>query len=138
MKTNQKSRKGFSLVELVVVVLVMGIIAAVAGPKMFDTAGDARSNGTKQSLVVIRDAIQLHLAQNGDYPGDAGTQADFKDDLGPFLRGAFPKAEVGSNKNDNVRVETSGTALTASGTEGWAYDNSTGEFVINDGTYITW
>ena len=138
MKTNQKSRQGFSLVELVVVVLVMGIIAAVAGPKMFDTAGDARTNGTKQSLLVVRDAIQLHLAQNGAYPGDAGTQADLIADLGPFLRGAFPKVEVGSNKNANVRVQTAGTALAASGSEGWAYDNSTGEFVVNDATYLVW
>lgn len=138
MKQSRQKRNGFSLVELVVVVLVMGIIAAVAGPKMFDTAGDARANGTKQSLSVVRDAIELHKAQVGAYPGDGGDEADLKADLTPFLRGAFPKVEIGANKNNNVRVATAGTALTATGTEGWAYDNSTGEFVINDATYLAW
>jgi type II secretion system protein G len=76
-----KRRGGFTLIELVVVVLVLGIIASVAAPKMFDTANDARENSTIQSLAVVRDAIELHRAQNGAYPGDLGTEADLKADL---------------------------------------------------------
>ena len=51
------ARRGFSLVELVIVILILGILAAVAAPRMFNTAGEARTNGTRQSLVVIRNAI---------------------------------------------------------------------------------
>ena len=51
------------MIELVVVVLVMGILAAVAAPKMFDTATNAKVNATRQSLVVVRDAIELYKAQ---------------------------------------------------------------------------
>ena len=134
--TQSPKRRGFTLVELVVVVLVLGIIASVAAPKMFDTAGDARTNGTHQSLAVIRDAIELHRAQNGTYPGNAGTDADFKADLKPFIKGGFPKNQITAAANDGtVAVQTAGTALSAGGAQDWKYDNTTGEFIINTTGY---
>lgn len=135
-KKNQ--RQGFSLIELVVVVLVMGIIAAVAGPRMFDTANDARESGTRSSLTVVRNAIELYRSQTGSFPGDGGTEADLKADLQNYIRGPFPEAQVGANAGDTVRVETSGSALTVSGTQSWAYDNSTGEFIVNDSSFSSW
>ena len=134
--TASRRRSGFTLVELVVVVLVLGIIASVATPKMFDTAGDARQNGTIQSLSVLRDAIELHKAQNGTYPGDAGTEADFKADLDNFINGAFPKNQISAATNDaSVKVETNGNPLVASGAQDWKYDNQTGEIIINLAAY---
>ena len=127
------ARKGFTLVELVVVILVLGIIAAIAAPKMFDTADDARTNSAISSVVIIRDAIELYRAQNGEFPGNAGTEADFKADMTAFLKGPFPlnplTAATGTERS--VKVETAGTALTASGAEDWKYDNTTGDFIIN-------
>ena len=134
--TPSQKRRGFTLVELVVVVLVLGIIASVAAPKMFDTAGDARTNSTHQSLAVIRDAIELHRAQLGTLPGNAGTDADFKADLKPFIKGAFPKNQIAAAANDaTISVQTAGTALSAGGAQDWKYDNTTGEFIINTTGY---
>jgi prepilin-type N-terminal cleavage/methylation domain-containing protein len=142
MKTHNPScqslRKGFTLVELVVVVLVLGIIAATAAPKMFNTAGDARESSTSTSLAVVRDAIDLYHAQVGTYPGDAGTEADFKTDIESFLRGPFPTNQLPAAANDTtVRVQTTGTALTANGAQDWAYDSTTGEFIINTSGFDT-
>ncbi len=93
--SSQLLRQRFYLVELVVVVLVFGTIAATAAPKMFNTAGDRRENSTLTSLAVIRDAIDLHRGpQVGVYPGDSGTEADLKTDLEPFLRGPFPLNQI--------------------------------------------
>lgn len=131
----QQRRKGFTLVELVVVVLIIGILAAVAAPKMFDTASDARDNTAEQTLSVIRDAVELYKADNGSYPGT--DEATLKAALDTYLRGAsFPTCPVGA-KDDTVRVQTSGAALTVSGTQSWAYDNQTGEFIINDASYAS-
>jgi general secretion pathway protein G len=131
-KTQQLKRGGFTLVELVVVVLVLGIIAAVAAPKMFDTANDARDNSTIQSLSVLRDGVELYKAKNGTYPGDAGTEGDFKADMREVLAGAFPKNQITAAASDaTVKVEDSANALSASGAEDWKYNKQTGELIIN-------
>jgi general secretion pathway protein G len=131
-KTNQTNRSGFTLVELVVVVLVLGIIASVAAPKMFDTASDARDNSTIQSLAVLRDGVELYKAKNGAYPGEAGTEADFKLDMEEVLAGAFPKNQITAAASDGtVKVEDSANAITASGAQDWKYNKQTGEFIIN-------
>lgn len=129
------SRRAFSLVELVIVILILGILAAVAAPRMFDQATTARQNGTRQSLVVIRNAIELYRAQNGALP-----TADIKTQLQPFLQGSFPRAEVGptTNHNDSVRVTNDANALSPSGTEGWAYNRQTGQFIVNEATGANW
>ncbi len=134
LNSRKQTRRGFTLVELVVVVLILGIIAAVASPSMFDAAGDARDSAAHQSLTVVRDAIQLYRAQNGALPGEAGTEADLKSDLDRYISGPFPTIEVGNN-GSTIRVATAGTALIASGTQSWAYDNVSGEFIINHASY---
>jgi general secretion pathway protein G len=136
--TSRSQRKGFTLVELVVVVLVLGIIASVAAPKMFDTAGNARDNSTTQSLAVLRDAIELHLAQVGAYPGDLGTEVDLKNDLKAFIKGSFPKNQITAAASDGtVAVVSAGTPLAATGAQDWRYDKTTGEFIINTSGFDT-
>lgn len=126
-------RKGLTLVELVVVVMILGILAAVAAPKLFKTSGNAADNGARQSLTVVRDAIDLYAAENGGaLPGADATEATFKSDLLPYLR-AFPTCPVGPALNDEVQV-TNGAGPLSGGTnppKSWKYSAVTGEFIIN-------
>jgi general secretion pathway protein G len=128
-------RQGFTLVELVVVVMILGILAAVAAPKLLGTSGTATDNGLRQTLGVVRDSIERFAAENGgEYPGADGNQATFKTDLAPYLRGAFPTCPVGDNKDDQVTMVTTATSpLPADGspTTGWKYSYITGDFIAN-------
>jgi len=124
-----KRRIGFTLIELVVVVMILGILVAIAAPKMVNIMGDATDNSARQTLNAIRDAIETYASQHsGDYPpGD--TEANFRSAVEEFLRGPFPKSAVGM-KDDTVAFD-SASPLSADGLSSWKYNPDTGEFIIN-------
>lgn len=125
-----KQRKAFTLVELVVVIMILGILAGVAAPKLLNTSTQATENGLRQTLSVVRDAIELYAAQNsGNLPPCTATGADFRTALEPYLRGEFPASPYGTT-NFNV-VPTSGATTTADGTTGWMFNTTDGTFICN-------
>lgn len=135
LEKQRSKRSGFSLVELVVVVLIMGVIAAVAIPKMAGSTQTAKDNSAKSTLAVLRNAVELYYANNGAYPGT--DQATFQTALAAYIKGPFPTCPV-VNANNNVRVVTGDSLpLSASvgGAQGWAYNNQTGEVIINAAAY---
>jgi general secretion pathway protein G len=128
-----QKQKGFTLIELVVVVMILGILAAVAAPKLLNTSGAATDNGLTQTLSVVRDAIERYAAENGgQLPGQAGTEAGFKTDLEDYLRGPFPTCPVGL-KDTTVRIQNDQLDLVGEDppTKSWAYNRATGEFIVN-------
>lgn len=125
-------RNGFTLVELVVVVLILGILAAIAVPKIISNADEAADAGVTQTLVSIRDAIDLYKSQNiGGYPNGADSDA-IHGVIDPFLRGSkFPKAKVGGLNSSDLKIDNS---LTVGGNDGWVYAPATGEIIVNSDT----
>jgi prepilin-type N-terminal cleavage/methylation domain-containing protein len=129
-----KQRNGFTLIELVVVILILGILAGVGAPKLFSTSGIATENGLKQTLSIIRDGLELYAADNsGSFPpctGDGTGAGNFHEAMGDYVRGKFPECPVGM-QNNLVKPSAAAT-LAADGTvTGWMYNPSTGEFICN-------
>ncbi len=62
MKRSRK--KGFTLVELVVVVVILGILAAIAVPRVFDTISDANDKARLSTASAIRTAIMMEVSNN--------------------------------------------------------------------------
>ena len=117
--------------------LILGIVAVIAAPKLFDKADDSRECSAKQDLSVIRDAIEMFYSKNGVYPGQSGGPGGLKADLETTTQFSFPACPVGNQYGD-VRVVATSDPLSPSGPKGWAYSKTTGEFIINHANYCTW
>ena len=60
MKTN--TTKGFTLIELIMVIVILGILAAVAVPKFFDMTGSAHHKNQQAVIGNIKSGLQLYAA----------------------------------------------------------------------------
>jgi type II secretion system protein G len=57
-------KKGFTLVELMIVIVIIGILAAIAIPKFADMVDKSKEGATKGQLTSLRSAINLYYSDN--------------------------------------------------------------------------
>lgn len=70
------NNKGFSLIEIMVVVVILGILASLVVPKIIHRPDEARIVKAKQDILAIQSALDLYKLDNGVYPTtDQGIQA---------------------------------------------------------------
>jgi prepilin-type N-terminal cleavage/methylation domain-containing protein len=65
-----REMKGFTLVELLIVVIILAILAAIVVPQFTATTDDARASAYDSNLSAMRAAVELYRQQHGSYPGD--------------------------------------------------------------------
>ncbi|MGB8518275.1 MAG: type II secretion system major pseudopilin GspG [Gallionella sp.] len=71
-----KKSRGFTLIEIMVVVVIMGIMAALVVPKLMGRADDARITAAKQDISTIVQSLKLYKLDNQRYPTtEQGLQA---------------------------------------------------------------
>ena len=112
-----KIKKGFTLIELMIVVAIIGILAAIAIPKFADLINKSKEGATKGSLSSVRSAIQVYYGDNeGWFPIDTlgclTTNAKYLN--------AIPVAKLPSTGHaDNATVYNT----VADASAGWYYAN---------------
>lgn len=71
-----KKNHGFTLIEIMIVVVILGILAAIVIPKILDRPDQARVTAAKADIAVIMQQLKLYRLDNTFYPStDQGLQA---------------------------------------------------------------
>ncbi|MBA2652120.1 MAG: GspG family T2SS major pseudopilin variant LspG [Tatlockia sp.] len=61
-------QSGFSLIEIMVVVVILGILASIVVPKIINRPDEARVVKAKQDVLAVQNALDLYKLDNGSYP----------------------------------------------------------------------
>ncbi len=125
IKLNQ-SLKGFTLVEAMMVVIILGLLMGVVVPKIVDQVRRSKEGDTKGSLAVLRSALLIYYSDN------IGVDAQNLTTLTTKYIDAIPTAKIGYSHNDStdtVNVSTFGAAGLDIG--GWYYVSPSGTLYAN-------
>lgn len=136
---NYSKASGFTIIEVMVVVIILGILAAIIVPKVTSRPDQARIVKVKQDILAIQSALDLYKLDNGFYPTtDQGLQAlvtrpgappvprSWKSDgyLQEMPMDPWGQAYQYMNENDHLRIFSYG----AKGKEG---DSQIGNWNVN-------
>src|SRR3990172_13422751 len=71
-----KNKKGFTLLELMVVVAIVGILATLAQPMFKNAVLKSKEAALKENLFNVRNVLDQYYADNGSYPGSLNDLVD--------------------------------------------------------------
>ena len=126
----------FTLVEILIVVIILGILAAIVIPQFANASSDSKRNTLSTSLHAVRGQVEFFMLQHGDRP-PALSGADWADlteqttyrgtTCGPYLRDAPVNPLNGASDVLVVAADvSSGDAIAGTGM-GWIYNPSNGK-----------
>ncbi len=120
--------KAFTLIEILIVVVILGILAAIVIPQFTKASEDAQVGNVETQLQTVRSQIELYrVKNNGNYPPSITAGTDFSDIIGAdYLKAApiNPRTQTSTIAVSNRAAAISATVVP--GDTGWIWDDSTG------------
>ncbi len=140
--------KAFTLVEILIVVIILGILAAIVIPQFTKASEDARESALASDLQMIRSQLELYKVQHlEDYPdgatilawqvqltGQTANTGLAGTDFGPYMQ-TFPKNQFApSAVQSDVTFVDDAAAVGPLGDDasGWWFNRANGKFAPND------
>lgn len=158
MSKFNRSRSAFTLIEILIVVVILGILATIVIPQFSNASLTARENTLRDEMRYLRTQIAVYRAQHNDYaPGysagtgaGAATEANFDAQMttytddrgnanstgsatykyGPYLS-RMPKNPINGLSNMTIIADGASMPATPDGTTGFIYKPQTQEIVPN-------
>lgn len=136
-----KAENGFTLVEILIVVVILGILAAIVVPQFTEASQEAKLSSLCCDLQTLRSQIELYKIQHNDIPpslanfenqmtGYTDVYGDVMPAAGPNIYGPYiQKIPMNQFNNDNT-VQSSPPAGDDGG--GWEYNEDTGAIYPDD------
>ena len=149
-----KAKRGFTLVEILIVVVILGILAAIVIPQFTNASTEAKASSLKSDLQTVRSQIELYKIQHGDalpgtvsgvsfaaamtgqtdaagavYVSGTSTTGPF----GPYLQ-KIPTNPFSSSATVGQTVATGTASAAVSTAAGWYFETDTGKFNAVDST----
>ena len=137
-------RNGFTLIEVLIVVVILAVLAATIIPQFTDSTKDAQESVLLTNLKILRTQIQVYRAHHGGMApsGDLSellkaTHADGSDGgkFGPYLQ-FIPKNELTDSNTVNPIATADAAAGDVKPGDGWIYSTTSSKLWVNHVDYL--